>query len=731
MASSRSFRLAAVTAFIFVTLASSARASDNVCSETNGIRVQDARLLIVPNFGANSSKVTLSGHALISDPNEVSDSAAHALCVAALGRKFQVNKAELCRSFSYLSSQDTVKPYGNAVEFALSKSLAQKDGHISIDLPAGESICAYGLIVEVRAGPEGRLGFIDSIPKSLTEDRAEFEVTPGARSQNLNIQLFVDRNAAVPNERTMHAPRSWGEPIAGFRLQPFTRALLLCLVVALFLTFFEKAHPLRATFGSVSTYLKSPITAAMAFFTAGPLMECVGDAANLILRTKLDTETFFGSISEGIKEAAGAPGLSSLNIPVELSLCIVVFVPVSIVYYLLVRPFCERGPVSRVIAFPLQVTVHASAIAVVGLFFALLALLTERNLQWFGFEAAALVLSFFYAWIGVHALRHLFELPRSRVIAIALLVSLTVFFPTDPVFRSSAAVASIGDNTRIWARFLCYPAADFIYIAALTGFAFRIAGSDELHDRLVAQWLMFLLILQVASFSMGNPTNTVAIAGVVLLSSRWLLAPEDRSGTLVSRSSGSIDWETEEETFPFIVGGAAAFIFLIQFIFEAGGSDQSRRFVLLGLAKVPRTFAMGAVAALVLARAGPYLRGDSATLKAVNVSVLILLANMAGSLAGLQGRERLIAVLASNLGVIASLILCSVVVYDLQRAKAGDGHLEWRDLFKGTTLARSVSIVSAVAVALFSALSPIFIREIGDAFGTLLKIALPQLPAGN
>jgi hypothetical protein len=76
--------------------------------------------------------------------------------------------------------------------------------------------------------------------------------------------------------------------------------------------------------------------------------------------------------------------------------------------------------------------------------------------------------------------------------------------------------------------------------------------------------------------------------------------------------------------------------------------------------------------------------------------------------------------------VVASLIIRALVVYDLQRARGSDGHFEWRDLFKGTTPAQSVPFVSAMAVALFSALSPLFMHEITNSVATLQSQAQAQ-----
>jgi hypothetical protein len=103
--------------------------------------------------------------------------------------------------------------------------------------------------------------------------------------------------------------------------------------------------------------------------------------------------------------------------------------------------------------------------------------------------------------------------------------------------------------------------------------------------------------------------------------------------------------------------------------------------------------------------------------------------NVAAGLAALRGRDHVFAILANYLGVIASLILilCAVFAYDLQRARASDGHLEWRDLFKGTTLAQAVPIISGIAVALASAISPILVHDLGDAPGNLFRPDAPQV----
>ena len=76
----------------------------------------------------------------------------------------------------------------------------------------------------------------------------------------------------------------------------------------------------------------------------------------------------------------------------------------------------------------------------------------------------------------------------------------------------------------------------------MTGFAFRV-GNDELDDRLAGQWLVFLLILLVASFSFGNPTDALAVMGVVLISVHWLLPASQYPGEATPASGAEIKIE--------------------------------------------------------------------------------------------------------------------------------------------------------------------------------------------
>jgi hypothetical protein len=73
-------------------------------------------------------------------------------------------------------------------------------------------------------------------------------------------------------------------------------------------------------------------------------------------------------------------------------------------------------------------------------------------------------------------------------------------------------------------------------------------------------------------------------------------------------------------------------VFVRQLLFDGG--QNSKRFPLLSLANVPRTSAAVCRCGIGAARLGPLLRGDSATLKAVNITAVSMITNIAASLWG-------------------------------------------------------------------------------------------------
>jgi hypothetical protein len=720
----RLFRLFAVVFVLFRMAVGPTHAEHMVCPLADAIRIQDARLVIDP--AANPAGISLSGHALINGSG-LDVVWANALCVAAFGTDFQVNKTRLCERFGWLSSKDRISPDGRAIEFLLASSVPLHETEdVSLELQPGQHICSAGVSVELRPGLSHRFGNIEAMPNLLTSDRAVFEIEPGEMPRGLKIKVLLEAIAPEePEQRPLNEPSSWTEPIKGVSVAWIAQALLLAFFLRLFLAYVERANPLPAGIGLAWSHLETPLRAALALYTAAALMDLIGHVAVLVLALPLTKSIPSALQAADIVTVSRWLGVVNLNAPMEFGLVTASLIAIKLFQAAFYFPLRGFGAIGLAIAFSLRVASRAALICWLALLFSLLVMMIGHDMQWIGFEAPALLVSMAYACFGIASVGALYGLTRAQVLGLALLVALTAFFPTDPVIRSSGVV-TIGDNTHTWARFLFFPAAIYTYIAALAGFAFCVGRSDEIHDHAAGRWLIFLLILQIAAFGIRNPANMVAVVGVVMVASIWLLAPSDRRDDAAVAASSREIWELEEDSFPFVVGGTAAAIFLMQLLFDIG--QHSDRFTLLSLANVPRVFAIGAVAGLVLARLGPLLRGDSATLKALNISALIMITNIAASLSGLHGRARVLAVIASNLGVIASLILSAVFVYDLKRAKTGnDGQLEWRNLFKGTTLARSVPIISAVAVALFSALSPIFIHEIGDAFGSLLKAALPQV----
>lgn len=502
----------------------------------------------------------------------------------------------------------------------------------------------------------------------------------------------------------------------------------MSLAIALLFTFFEKTHPLQPAFNSVASHLRGPITLALSFYAAGALFRYATEATSAAIWRDSDANTtMFIRIFDALHDATG----SYARTPFELFFLGAFLAAVSALHYVVRKAVRRRRAFAHAIAFPSSVMFYGSCIAAAALAFSTTQWLADPFTKWLGYEIPALVISGGYAGLAVAALGRCFGFSPLANAGLALILTVTVFFPSEPVVLSQYGV-NVGDNTAVWARFLTGRCAYLLYIATLTGFAFEIAANANLKDRLVAEWLLFLVILQNSGFALANPTQAFSVTGVLLISSHWLLAaptvsPTNPNGVTTEQS---IECKHEREVFPLVVGGASAGIFLFQFMLDSGG-DQEHRHALLRLSEVPVTFALGATAALTLSRAGNILRGGSAALKAANICLLIVVTNLASALSSLQGRESLIGALAGSLGVIAALILSAVAMYDLKLAKAKDGHFEWKDLFKGTTLARAVPIVSAAAIAIFSALSPIFIREVGDAFGTLLKELLPHVTAAK
>jgi hypothetical protein len=720
-------------ALAYAATVSVAAAQDSSCGDARGINVREARLVIAPDMVSEKANLTLSAIAAIPNTEYPIFDPGAALCKATLGENFSVNDAKVCQQFTEhkrkeLATPDHVEPVEDGVAFVLSQWVDQKYLGVSVSLPAGSTICAERLIVEVHPGRHGRFSRVMPMPRFLGEDRAEFEISRGTTSRPLD--LFVDFEDQAPTQQERHyvGPKSWKDSIDVTSME-ILQALLVSVTIILLLTYLERnyALPIGRTFAQ--SFIEIPITAAIAFYLSSPLMREIISLSEQLLNSQKPQRWIRANF------ASAANFLNPMDQPLSFALSICAFLLLACLYFVL-RLSLRRGSLpEQVILWQSRVIFFATLISTAALLVPIGLWLLQNRLRWMGFEAPALLLSGLYALAAVSTLKMVYTLRLRSIFGIALLVAVTILFPTDPVVKGTAAIG-IDRNTIYWAVFLGHPIASLLYIAALTGFAYRIAKDSTLDGTLAAKWLVVLLILEIASFSMTSPTNAVAIAGVVLVSSRWIVTrqtslsqgqPADKTQT----DTQAINWGQHDSTFLFVVGGSAAFIYLMQYIFRAGGSDAPESFALLGLGSVARTFAIGVTAGLVISRGGPYLRGDSAALKALNVSVLVIATSLASSLDSLRGREALIATLTEYMGLIAALVLSAAMIYDLQRAKTNDGHLQWRDLFKGTTLAAAIPIVSAVAVAVFSALSPILINEIGASFGVLLKTALPHVASGN
>jgi hypothetical protein len=722
-------------------------AVDNSCkAASTGIDVQDARLQVTPDLTNDTLKLVISGRANISGMARTTEKPTKTVCWATIGDMFLVNDVVICSLFENnsggFSGEDRISQDQGLSIFEQRTSIPLRGPDLSIKLFKYERVCADHVVIDINPASGTHIRSVNKFPLSLKDDRAEFELTSQALSEGLDIRIALSNEpysvvtSPTPPKETpppapeppMAGPRSWNDPIGGVHVQRLMLPILLSLAIALLFTFFEKTHPLKPEFNSVATHLRGPITLAMSFYAAGALFRYATEATSAAFsRDSGVSTTLFIRISDALHDATG----SYARTPFELLFVTAFLAAASAVHYVVRRAVRRQHAFAHAFAFPSSVMFYGSGIAAAALAFSTAQWLADPFTKWLGYEIPALVISASYAGLAMATLGRSFGFSSLAKAGLALILTVTVFFPSEPVVLSQYGV-NVGDNTAVWARFLTGRCAYLLYIATLTGFAFELATSVSLKDRLVAEWLLFLVILQNSGLTLANPTQAFAVTGVLLISSRWLLAPETPTAINPSpvKMNQSIERKHEQEVFPLIVGGVSAGIFLFQFILDTGG-DQEHRHVLLSLSEVPVTFALGATAALTISRTGHILRGDSAALKAANVCSLIVATNLASALGSFQGRESLIGAFAGSLGVIAALILSGVAMYDLELAKAKDGHFEWKDLFKGTTLARAVPIASASAIAIFSALSPILIREVGDAFGSLLKEILPHVTAGK
>lgn len=703
-----------------------ARAEGVDCPPSAEIKVSDARLAIVPELDLRRARITLSGHASLGASGAQARMRPGQICAAALG-PLQVNAVAACRDFDtgFFSPDDRIVTDASGVNFELAREARQDSTGVYIALHAGERVCADRLVVELKVGPKARFSFVDGMPASLTADHAAFELAPRAQDANLLIGVGIDRvsdAAATGAGVDLKGPPSWNLPFGGnrVRLQDLSRPLILTLAVFTLIGGMAGRHPIAGAKGSVWSAARSPLITALGFYATATLLDARWGVTNLIfawLAKDPNLSRMIFTLDTGGRSSAA-------NLLIQLGVLAILLAAVGLAWGLVAllarrHPEPERRP----LWWTLEVFGFAALLGFASILFAAAMWPIEQSRR-LGFEAPALVLSLAFALLAIGSLRKLLDLSAGGVLGISVLAALTVFFPIDAVVRSTGG-ASIAENTAQWAQFISFPMARFLYVGALAVLAYWLAADRKLDRPAVARWIGFLLLMQVAAFSIATPTNALAIAGVLLVAERWLFAPTSRAAR--PDDAPVPDREGEMPLF-WLVGGGAALIFLLQFVFRTGPGPDSR-FGVLGLAGMIPAFATGATAGLLLGYAMPMLRGDSATLKAANISLMIVCANLASGLDDLRGRAAFIGALVEYMNVAAALILVAVIYYDLARVKSVEGQWNWRDLFKGTTLASAIPIISAVAAATLSAISPIFSSEIGAAFSQLLKAALPQ-PAG-
>jgi hypothetical protein len=693
----RSLRV--VLAATFATIGC-AHAQTNSSCDPAKVAVQDARLVIVPDFDGRSAQLTLQGRF---DPAKIPTPSATALCSATLGQALKVNGAVACSAFAKgsFSGQDHIAHYDDGVEFRLSRAVNQWQSDVSISLDG--NTCA-DLVVEVQPGQHHEFDSVSgAVPQYLDKDHIEFELKSDEHFDKLNVKMAT--RDLQPNAKDKHGPSD---------VERVLQALILSLTIVSLFSCLESRYALAEKPSYVWRHARMPITVAMAFYWASVLPRI---ADHIVL----------WAVPKGSAQAIKPEAFA-------LSACL--FILMWVLDRVL-RKVPWTGAVAggvgafapRVTQFEVRIILWAALISALAFLFAMALRWLAPWLKFLDFEWTNMPISFLYAATAVVALAKTYKPMLAWIyrlqwplrwlcgLVITALVAGTAFFPADMASNSQVDVG-FDERAYYWALFLAWPTAYFLYIAALTALAYRLVRKAGRDPERVARWLVIILLFEVAGFSMTSVVNAVALLGVAIMASDLLIAPSAETAPDSTRHA---------VTFSFVVGGIAAAIALIQNAFAADNSPAFEAYANLRIAWVPRTFAIGATAGLALAlagphlRLGPYLKNDSpAFAKALLLSALVAVTGVASQLSSIQSRAKLIHALTAHFGLMAALILGAVIVYDLPRAKTAGGGFDWHKLLE----ARSIAAVAALAAAVFSAISPILINDIGTTFGTFLTSAL-------
>jgi hypothetical protein len=702
------------------------------CPESR-IQVETATLRVEAPPGKFASQwpdqiLRLSGKARLTKPGEPPLQPAKALCLAAAGPELKIDGKPYCDLFAAhdLSGLDRMAVVGQSIEFEVVRRISGKP-YLSLSLDQGGHVCADSFVLDIRPGRPVTFDDIDLAPKLLDADHllVDLPSSPQARGQYWGVSFTTSAPPMTSQAAAFMArkpPPSWTQILEGrLNLRRLAQPVVLMFAVLLIFTAFDRK--MRAASGSLWPMAHRPIVVALAVTFAGALMETVSNTGYLASKVLRDSHLLNPSDINLIVPPTTYSVYEPLFLLVLTALLALV-APIHAAAMVLGRKARAGAfaPIWRVTDVVFWGTAISALMAAIAAGVAIL----ERH-AWIVFEPPALLVSLVLASIAVAAVSRLFVITWRTAVGVTLLLTLTAMFPVSAVMHSNVSVP-VSRNTFFWPSFLAGPMAEKLYLAGLVGLALNVARRAGLDAVTKGRWLAFLLLMQVAGFSVTSPTNAIATFAILMVSGVWLFSGQPgQAGQAAPAPSASEAAAKPDLGFAWLVGGAAAFVFVMQYIFKSGGGadEEGPRFVALSLSYALNAFAIGFTAGLLLLTSGPALRGDSTTLKAANISLWILAVNLTSRLDGLHGRKSFVAAVTEYMGVIAALILSALVTYDLARVKGGDGAFNWRDLFKGTTLAQAVPIVSAAAAAVFSALSPILIGEIGEAFSALLNAAQP------
>lgn len=724
---------------LFITLllaimagSASAGAASTSCQNTSGITVSEAALEVWLDPGAKTTSIVLQGLAKLPANADGISSPAAALCLATIGPDLANNStgtaSPFCNYFFLarpdIGEDDTLDSQGELTRFRLARKAEDYKGASILELAKGKSICADRLTVDFRYTRNSDVIIVPGMPQSHNRKGSRFILTAQPRSDDILLQALTHSTAVKVSDSEMTGPRSWNKSARGFGLRwtGIGSVIILYGVIIAGFIWIRRKYPVKHNTLHTENFAWLVVPVGILFFYH--LIDFENSITQSLLGFAFGGANGSSSVATALNDALRQVSVPDSN-PVDFVRLIAGFAVLAVALVLhAVILLATRGRSATVQILRAQTRIISwSAAAVLALFIFTYGLtFAEAAGDWLGFEGPALLLSLLLAAFAVHQSRRNFSLSRKRALALAVFASITILFPTDPVVRSSGTI-SIAEHSVHWASFIAFQIAGFLYVAALAYGAYATASHHDDGSAPATRWIMLFLALEVGLFSLGSLPNALAITAVMLVGSSVLFS------RALSKDVESVTEPMHAIDFAFLVGIAAASIYLFQSIFSADPDAAAQPFAILRLAQGLRVFAIGLTAGLALVVGRNCLRGDSATLQALGLSVFIVAINIASFLDVLRARQQLVEALSEHIAVMSALVLSAGIYFDLPRHLRQEQEFTWRGMFKGTTLAKVVPIVSTAAAAIASALSPVFVAEVGSAFGQLLKTALPQQSA--